>query len=518
MKKHLLLSSGIALSILLFSQNCELAPSTNTLSTPTPIPADAWKMPVDVKSDASRQDWLQFGWASFIALNWPADNNWPKSGDGGKPNRDMHITDKAAAKRPTVWQTYLAPGQLFLEKGAHPGTWDQPVEEFTTKSNGQKLLPVLGGFAEKGLYFLNQNPVVGLALYDLATTPNPVIDQNKNYVLLEVRLNQSEFEYFTQTGYYDACKQSAVLAAAPADFQYLPQTGNKNLPEWAQQGAVEIKASWKILEADTDITHRYFTTEGYYLSPSHDTLGPYTLGLVGLHILRNTPNSAKTWYWATFEQIDNVKIYDQEVPIRPDGQPLAPSFNPGPAGAEPQYAIGFDSTGRMDLANLHNLNPPVYGNPVVKPVMLEAGKAMPPRAERTPVDCSRVTAIPDDVQEMNKAYQAQLAGTPWQYYEMINAIYPDPNGEWELHQPNNQPLDPPVYVNDSALVNTTMETYLAYKLSDWKLDNCLSCHYDAKPRAFKDSTTNIQTFSYLYRRALPSVTIDTFDCALSYLR
>lgn len=493
-------------TILLLAQFSHIP--SDAIGVVDPIPDNGWEMPVDVPANPTRSDWLQFGWESFVALNWPADNNWPKAGDGGKPNSAMNITDKEALDQPTVWQTYLEPGQLFLENGEDPGTWDQPHKSIPTKFDGTDLLQVLGGFGEKGLFFFDQNPVEGLVLYDLALTSNPVIDQNKNFVLLEVRLNQSEFNYFKETGYCDACVQSAILRDSADKFQHMPVTGKHTLPEWAQQGAIEIKASWKILEESTDIKSRYFTTKGYQLHPNQkDTLGPYTLGLVGLHILRNTPQSAKTWYWTTFEQVDNVKIYDPNPPLRPNKKPLSASFNPGLAGAEPTYPYGFDTEGRIQYNLKKKLLPPFYANPIIKPARIEEGQEFPAKKDRAPVNCSRVTDIPKDVQKINKEFQAKLAGTPWQYYEMIDALYPDTNGIYELLRSNDKPHIDPIYANVPALINSTMETYLTFRLGNWSIDNCLNCHYDAEPRTFKNALrtdTATQAFSYLYRRALPS--------------
>lgn len=394
---------SVIICIVFIFQNCDQKEPS------VPIYSNAWKMPIDVADSKTREDWLHFGWESFITLNWPADNNWPEAGNGGRPAMDLNITDKEAAGKYAVWQTYLEPGQLFLKGGEDPGTWVDPVETIPTKGNGNEKLPILGGFGEKGIYFLNQDPVVGLVLYDLATTPNPVIDQSKNFVLLEAKFNQSEFEYFKETQYYDACVQSADLAGIGKPFEHLPTLGNVNLPEWANQGAVEIKASWKILVDGVDIKERYFTTKAYYRSPDNKILGPHTFGLVSLHVLRNSPKSKDTWYWTTFEQVDNVKIKDENPPKRPDGKgAISPSFNPGPAGSEPNYSYGFDIKGRLDMSKLYSLAPPDFGNPEIEPKRLDEGSKLPEMKDRRPVNCSRVIPILEDVSKINKQYQDRL--------------------------------------------------------------------------------------------------------------
>ncbi len=468
------------------------------------IPSTGWRIPVDVGGDATDADWIRLGWESFIALSWPADNPWPAPGSGGEPDRRISITSREAASRPVVWQTYLAPGQVFRENGADPGPWDQPALAFTTTRDPRdpaRLLPVLGGFEEKSIYFLTQNPDFGLALYDLATTPNPVVDQLGNYVLLEVRLNQNEHEYFRRTGYYDARRQ--VEDTDAGRFVFLPTTGGPELPEWARQGAIEIKASWRILDRKKDLFDRYFTTRAAYLKPDGTVSEPVTLGLVGLHILRNTPKSKSTWFWTTFEQVDNVKITERPVPTRPDGTPLSASFNPGAAGREPVYPYGFDTAGRFDYALLSD--PAVHYNPVTEPATLNEGDAIPRNPPDRPVNCSRVGPIREAVARANARYQARLRGTAWQHYEMVDVLYPAPNGLSEVLNTNDSHWNPKLRVNTPNLVNTTMESYLGYKFSTWSLDNCQSCHYSAKPQMAEGSTAvPPQVFSYLYRRATAS--------------
>jgi hypothetical protein len=484
---------------------CRNAP-TEARQAEARVPPTAWQMPADVGGAGADADWLRFGWDSFVAVNWPADNQWPAPGGGGKPDKSMTIGDPRAAGRPSVWQTYLAPGQVFRSGGTDPGDWNAPVAPFTMTPDPERPgtpLPVLGGFGEKSLYFLTQNPDIGLMLFDLATTPNPVVDQNGNYVLIEVRLNQSEFEYFRSSHYYDTCAQ--VRDTGAGQFRYLPTTGASSLPDWARQGAVEIKTSWRILDKSRDIASRYFTTRATYLLPNGKVSAPVTLGLVGMHVLRNTPSSKSTWAWATFEQVDNVRIAATPAPARPDGTPLTPSFNPGPAGAEPAYTFGFDTAGRFDYTLLGNSA--AHYNPVTSPAMISTGDVLPRTPADRPVNLSRVAPIRAAVKAINAEYQAKLQGTVWQYYELIDALYATTGGISEVKKPDNTSWNPKLWTNTPAMVNTTMESYLAYKFSTWTLDNCQSCHYDATPQVAKTVTSAPQVFSYLYRRATPSAPV-----------
>ena len=85
------------------------------------------------------------------------------------------------------------------------------------------------------------------------------------------------------------------------------------------------------MNPDEIASGRFFMQDVYFasnISASDPPCGPVTVGLVGLHVLQLTPSTGSTWFWASFEQIDNV-----EVPAdHPTGRP---SFNPGPDGTCP---------------------------------------------------------------------------------------------------------------------------------------------------------------------------------------
>ena len=58
--------------------------------TPTPPWGESgWKMPVDLTPEASEEDWLRFGWDSFIAMNWPHK----VGGLNGEPDKDSSIQE-----------------------------------------------------------------------------------------------------------------------------------------------------------------------------------------------------------------------------------------------------------------------------------------------------------------------------------------------------------------------------------------------------------------------------------------
>ena len=182
---------------------------------------------------------------------------------------------------------------------------------------------------------------------------------------------------------------------------FLPDTGSPDLPDWARQGAVEIKASWRILDKAKDIPGRYFTTRAAFLKPNGEVSAPLTLGLVGLHILRNTPRSKSTWAWTTFEQVDNVRILDRPVPDEA-GWSAARRLRSTPGRREPsrRMSLASTSTGRFDYRLLSSAA--AYYNPVTSPAMLSQGDVIPRNPPDRPVNLSRVFPIREAVKKIER--------------------------------------------------------------------------------------------------------------------
>jgi hypothetical protein len=313
----------------------------------------------------------------------------------------------------------------------------------------------------------------GFPLSPVKKTRGPLIDQNQNYVRYDVRLNQSEFTYVIKYQYYNADVQKQAVNNntfndPPQGFEDYVQP----LPDHARQGAVELKASWRILDPKKDILDRYYRQQSWLVDPDGKCSGPYTMGLVGLHILRLTKTTHATWYWATFEQIDNVAIEDKQPPSRPNGQPLTPSFNPNGPPAPPQFPSGYS----------------------YEPPPVQAGKPLPPNPK--PVDVWRITGVPADAEAKNNYYRGQLSDTVWRYYKMIDTMNPYVTNSPQPQKYWVPATDPKVYINTADMANTTMETYL-------QANSCIVCHAYAVPIGamnFKP-LPQFQIFTFLLRHA-----------------
>ena len=297
-------------------------------------------------------------------------------------------------------------------------------------------------------------------------TNNPLVDQKGWYTFTNIRINQSEYDYIHQNAYYAGANQVAAYNKN-GQLQPFPKTGTESgyppLPPYAQYGALEIKAAWRVLDqsADAAIIPRYYTQWGYFLQPDGTTCqGPTLFGLIALHILRLTPSMGATWYWASFEQVDNTEP--------PSGVPatLAASGTPNGSCTSPPYNVGPAQ---------------VKGN-------------IPWNNTNTPDNICQVTNIPSDVQSANKTWQGNLNGTVWQYYQMVNTLNPCPSGVSGC-------VDfPPIYntsnlVNTGVFANTAVESY-------YQTHSCLDCHgYGTGDGAPQPLTGTNQIFTFVLQNA-----------------
>ena len=245
-----------------------------------------WIMPQAIYDDTTSvpptaEDWLRFGWDTFIAMNWPH----LEGGNPGQPDssRDIVTSYNSPANFPdTAWWTYNGKFQLFYnypsdgQQPTHaelnPGDWDTPL---STKpmANGHQ---VFGNFAMSGSLSNRLRDQLDEAFIDA-----PLIDRNGNFVFYQIFVNQSFWQYAINTGYFDGTWQNKDVK--DGTFVGMPKYGNSkdesgtggpwygNLPDYARQGAMSVKVAWKQLDETEIDSGRYYTREVYY---ENNTLDP----------------------------------------------------------------------------------------------------------------------------------------------------------------------------------------------------------------------------------------------------
>lgn len=418
-------------------------------------PTVTWEMPVEVY-DTTQQDYAVMGWQSFIALNWPADLSYR-----GKP--DTTKTIGAAGTR--VWETFRLKEETFLANAQRPDSWNGTG---TTGVSARNL-------AKKSLYRYAKNfdtipfDPDGGGEFNQAGSNSPLIDQDSNYVMFEIGINESEYNYILNHNYYDGNVQRAQVHAhtfvnPPKGDTLVQQSGDSliwqiapsvaMLPAFAQYGATEFKASWRILPVkDKAKWDRYYHRPATIALPQGG-FETQEVGLVGLHILRLTALTGSTWYWATFEQVDNVT---------PPDAGISASFSPSPGTAYPN--------GYCYVPEKCDSLPPAIST------------SLP--ANPRPVSVSRLTPIPAYIDSLNKTYQKLLAGTVWQYYEMVGVVNPALGGSTQY--PMNNATG--IYTNVDMMANVTMETYKQNQSFSPSVNfsNCVGCHSFGTPLTYNNA-------------------------------
>jgi hypothetical protein len=256
-----------------------------------------WAEPQDAGAAAARSD--EYAWRLFVALDWPAD---PVA-------RAADRRASFGADRPVVWETWQNTSDVYLEGGTDPGPWPAG-----TPVDGRLERAAAHRFAAAALGDLpNARHVVGGVMVPFA---DPVAAAAR---LTEIRMNRTTFEYIRGHELYNLDGQLETVAGGrPVEFP---------------MGAKEVKAKWRPIDAAE--RSRYHTLE---VLAADGSIRLY--GLTALHIVSK---DLPTWFWATFEHVENPALADNEgwrLPSRDEFacRDAAPGCNRAPRG------IGLDGT------------------------------------------------------------------------------------------------------------------------------------------------------------------------------
>ncbi len=249
-----------------------------------------WAEPEDPEAAAERSD--EFAWRLFVALNWPAD---PVA----------RAADPAAAlgaDRPVVWESWRSAQEVFLGKAEDPGPWQQ-----AGGSAPRRFEPVLAPDLR------NVRHIVDGVMVPLV---DPLASARR---LTEIRMNRAAYDYIRARELYSVEGQiRAYSTAHGVAFPY---------------GAIEVKAKWRPIDAADGA--RYHTLR-VTLADGSTRL----YGLTGLHI---AAKDLPTWFWATFEQVDNPALPDNEGWQLPSRDRFACRREPADCNRAPR-GIGLEGT------------------------------------------------------------------------------------------------------------------------------------------------------------------------------
>ena len=424
-------------------------------------------------------DFDTFAWQLFVALNWPTRD--------GKVDRTKIIGESPNA--PRVWELYADPVNIFKDNDVDPGVLRLSVPK------DSKLLYMVRKRVER----------ISGSQDEQAASAWPLIDQNKNFALYEVRLNDIETSYIVSQG-----------LTTPAGIQ------NYKKPILFPTGSIEVKASWRFFPENTprEVMARYHTRKALIaISKDQSSTGSAfqlegTVGLAGFHIVCKTPSQRK-WVWATFEQVDNYEIYYKPLP-----------------GLKPAFSSGTSTD-----PNRQPTPKPSNGTYLWSPKPPTAGGYAPSEVAR----CTNETSLPA---ALNTRWQTALADVPgvansvWQYYR-LNAIqwFDAKDKLWPMNEfgvaisrnsvletyllgdqtiasqvpaigPTNS--DPDITHPNTTLADTINATIVAAKTPDktgsYTWSSCLICHELALYQFGPDAKTDnkMTDYSFVFKSYLPA--------------
>jgi hypothetical protein len=475
---------ALAALFLAVAARAQVAPPLADFPTPlsSQLPYDVDVPTVRMLDDQNQIEQAQrlfdiLSWQAFIALNWPA-------GPDGQPDPAKSISDNTS---PRVWSYWRNADTIFLPNGAKPKRWDWASNAL---ENGNV-------YRDKAAW---RQHATG-APENFEAFAGPLVDQNGKWVRYEVMVNQEEFDYVVKNVLYN--QEGQVAFSQKDDDNEVGFPLNKGTDK---HGAIEIKLAWKELGPNDD-TNRFLvahinvtTSEPQAPGQTVPATRDFDAGLVGMHIAMRTVSSPE-WIWATFEQIDNVRVNHY-----PDGRPTHPNFfNPSiqeSNNVQPSMNAVLDpSTG---FPVITNVNPTTWVESLTTNPVQVARVVVPTQGLLNPLDQSLL----NDAAALNTNVQAILtqSNSVLQYYELIDTQWPvHPNAPafagGNSSAPGSIAHKTPGDIVPTFLINTTMETYFqkGYQFAgnveqDDRLapgsptidatmvtatESCIGCHYSS---------------------------------------
>jgi hypothetical protein len=225
-----------------------------------------WVPPQDSRAVAANAD--EYAWRLFVALDWPAD----PIGRTADPGR------RFGSDRPVVWETWQDTVDIYRPDGADPGPWR------AGRAAPTRPQAVPAGQRFESLSPLDLPNARHIVRGVMVPLESPIIDPSR---LTEIRINRAAFEYLRSRELYNLDGQWRAVAATGAHVAF-------------PAGAIEVKAKWRPIRDDE--AARYHTVR-VALADGSERL----YGLTALHIVSKV---LPTWFWATFEHVDNPALGD----------------------------------------------------------------------------------------------------------------------------------------------------------------------------------------------------------------
>ncbi len=221
-----------------------------------------WLEPSDTAAAREHSD--EYAWRLFVALNWPADLRARRADAGAR----------LGAAKPVVWESWQNAADVYRPDGSDPGPWQhgpvdqQPASRERFETVSLKDMP-------------NARHVVGGVMVPWV---DPIESAKR---LTEIRMNHGAYDFIRSHELYDVDGQLRAAAAGRVRFPY---------------GVKEVKAKWRAISAAERSRYHTLTV----------TLADGSQRLYGLTALHIASKDLPTWFWATFEHVDNPALPDSD--------------------------------------------------------------------------------------------------------------------------------------------------------------------------------------------------------------
>jgi hypothetical protein len=399
------------------------------------------------------EEFGQFAWETFVALNWPADCS------NGSPKEEKIGQDPDA---PRVWEFYQFPEDIFKPNGAEPN--HQPVVPPQCSGDSQPVARNLRltEFASNSI-LKPANLWSNADLRTLLPSHKPLVDRAGNYILNEARMNPIEVNQIVNKGWYAAKNlaqfdnkfdnEGNPFELMCSNKQIYPSNLHSKVPCSGNdfEGVIELKAAWMVFPdpvPDQRKSKYYTTTRTFDVETVNGEKKSVTVpvGLVGFHIVHKT--SKNGWIWSTFEHKDNAPDDKDKK------QPPMDHYN----------LFDKSCTGNCGENEPHAKEPYRWRDefPHAVTTMNE---------QQTPSQITRLVPIPNLIAKLNSTWQNKLEAVPgasvWQNYQLIGVQWlENPFVPYETNG-NLRGVKPP------KLANVTLEPYV--QKSDLG-SSCIACH------------------------------------------
>jgi hypothetical protein len=408
------------------------------------------KVPGDALMSA-QMDADCFGWAEFIALNWPTSGS-----SFGNPG------DLSAVQ----WETYMDAGSMYPPNGQKPPPWGgsagntEPIpsacasqDNVRAESHGELRVlrsasKLVSSTGDRSFNFQQAAP---------ENAPAWLGAQNGTNVWYEVLVNQDIYNYVVANQFYNATMQQTLVNNGQGSPIVFPKGALSGSPV----GAIELKAAWMEVPGYNPSApgkwNKYKLSKAVVVGPTNNQCRNVTVALVGLHIIHKT-GSQPTWAWATFEHVDDV----------PGANQTSDCCNFNSTSCQPRKVTVSDSTclgpnmqSPVTVSCTPNTSPPYY---------LGVGCPAP-----VPLQITRTATLDSNANNVNatawKAIKGTYSSSVFQYYQLADVLW-STNATQDPTTPQKVPLNPASLTsgNPNTLVfNVTLESY-------FQNSKCTDCH------------------------------------------